>query len=116
MRQKEVRENRVNLRLSKSEYEILKKKADGMQLAKFLRAWIIEGKPQRRERDLPKINPEFMRKITSISNNVNQLVRYTHSQVKENKAIDLINLAMQIQEMKNEIKELKEKYTVQDDS
>lgn len=107
-----VRENRVNIRLNDDEYKKLKELADGLSLAKYLRLMIEYGEPPRRVKELPKIDPEFMRKITSMSNNLNQLTRYTHITAKDNNPLDIIKLALEIEAMNQELKELKEKYTV----
>lgn len=112
MTKRKTRENRVNIRLNDDEYTKLKLLADGLSLAKYLRLIIEYGEPPRRTKDFPKIDPEFMRKITSLSNNLNQITRYVHTIAKE-EPLDAIKLALAIEIMTKELKELKELYTVE---
>lgn len=111
------RENRINLRLNDDEYEMLIKKSNGMSLAKFLREWVLSGEmPVKKERktELPKIDPELMRKITSMTNNLNQLTRYAHMEKNEGNPIDILALAFNIESMQRELRELREFYTIGD--
>lgn len=104
---KDIRENRINLRFNDKEYEILKQKADGMSLAPFLRSWVLTGKMPKRKKDFPKIDPVLIRQITSMSNNLNQLTRYAHTQNATSDPIDILQLAINIELMQKELQELK---------
>ena len=114
---KEIRKRRVELTLSDKEYETLKQKSGGIPLARFLRDWSISGEiPVKKERktELPKINPELMRKITSMTNNLNQLTRYAHMENNQGNSIDILSLAFNIDKMQKELRELREFYTIGD--
>lgn len=108
---KPTREHRINLRLNDKENQHLANMAGGMPKAKFLREWIVSGKPPRRNKELPKIDPQLMRLITSMANNLNQLTRYAHTQNQTGNPIDVLALAMSIDSLQGELQELKAQYT-----
>lgn len=108
---KPTREHRINLRLNDKENQHLANMAGGMPKAKFLREWVMSGKPPRRNKELPKIDPQLMRLITSMANNLNQLTRYAHTQNQTGNPIDVLALAMSIDSLQGELQELKAQYT-----
>lgn len=108
---KRNRKNRVELTLNDKELDKLIQMAGGMPKAKFLREWIVSGKPPRRNKELPKIDPQLMRLITSMANNLNQLTRYAHTQNQTGNPIDVLALAMSIDSLQGELQELKAQYT-----
>lgn len=108
---KRNRKNRVELTLNDKELDKLIQMAGGMPKAKFLREWVMSGKPPRRNKELPKIDPQLMRLITSMANNLNQLTRYAHTQNQTGNPIDVLALAMSIDSLQGELQELKAQYT-----
>ena len=109
--EKEKLSERINLRLTKSEYLKLKAKADEQNLTVnlFLRSKILEVAPPvnpivlekkvvKRVRDLPKIDPKMQKELNSIGVNINQIAK------KVNTTGDLYPEEMQ--ELKEMVKEL----------
>ena len=79
--EKELRQTRLNLRLSNNEYELVKSRAEafGLPMAKFVRVSLLDlPKPSKRIHDLPVVDPTLLRQLVGIGNNVNQLTRYAH--------------------------------------
>lgn len=110
---KPLREKRLNIRFSDTEFALIESKADGMSLARYARALLTTGKVSRRQRDFPTIDPRLMREIRSMGKNVNQLVRYIHTEANANRPMDALNLALAIDRFSNELAALKQQYQVQ---
>lgn len=109
---KKLREKRLNIRFSEEEFAVIKAKADGMNLARYARAMLTKGAVPRRERDYPKVDPTLLRQLHSMGKNLNQLVRYTHTQANSNRPIDTVNLALALDNMSEQIAQLKKQYQV----
>lgn len=108
-----LREKRLNIRFSDKEFALLKSRADGLNLARYARAMLTTGKVNRRQRDFPSIDPRLMREIKSMGKNINQLVRYVHTESNAKRPIDALNLALAIDRFTNELAALKQQYQVQ---
>lgn len=110
---KPLREKRLNIRFSDTEFALIENKAGGMSLARYARAMLTTGRVNRRQRDFPTIDPRLMQEITSMGKNINQLVRYVHTEANAKRPIDSLNLALAIDRFSNELAELKQQYQVQ---
>ncbi|OBX84180.1 plasmid mobilization protein [Faucicola atlantae] len=108
-----LREKRLNIRFTDEEFALIESKADGMSLARYARAILTTGRVNRRERDFPTIDPKLMREIKSMGKNVNQLVRYIHTEANAKRPIDALSLALAIDRFSNELADLKQQYQVQ---
>lgn len=110
---KKMREKRLNIRFSESEFALIESKADGISLARYARAILTKGVVPRRERDLPSIDPKLLRQLHAMGKNLNQLVRYTHQQANAKHPIDTLNLALAIDNMAEQLAQLKVQYQVE---
>ena len=110
---KKLRDKRLNIRFSDEEFSMLKAKAEGMSLARYARAILTKGKVTRRERDFPTIDPRLLQQLHAMGKNLNQLVRYTHEQANAKRPIDTLNLALAIDNMAEQLAELKAHYQVE---
>ena len=111
---KKMRDKRLNIRFTDAEFAVIEAKADGMNLARYARAILIKGSVPRRERDFPTINPKLLHQIHAMGKNLNQLTRYTHRQANANRPIDRLNLALAIDNMAEQLAQLKKQYQVQE--
>lgn len=105
-----IRNKRLNIRFSDTEFAKIQAKAQGTNLARYARAVLTEGEPPKRQKDYPKIDPKLMQQLMAMGNNLNQLVRYTHSQANAGKTIDLINLALSLDQLRYSLDNLKQHY------
>ena len=108
--EKELRQTRLNLRLSNNEYELVKSRAEafGLPMAKFVRVSLLDlPKPSKRIHDLPVVDPTLLRQLVGIGNNVNQLTRYAH--IVSNDAKQTLNA---LQKIANELQQLREQYSL----
>ena len=110
---KKLRDKRLNIRFSDEEFSMLEAKAEGISLARYARAILTKGKVTRRERDFPTIDPRLLQQLHAMGKNLNQLVRYTHQQANANHPIDTLNLALAIDNMAEQLAELKAHYQVE---
>ena len=110
---KKLRDKRLNIRFSGEEFSMLEAKAEGISLARYARAILTKGKVTRRERDFPTIDPRLLQQLHAMGKNLNQLVRYTHQQANANHPIDTLNLALAIDNMAEQLAELKAHYQVE---
>lgn len=105
-----TRSKRLNIRFSEAEFEKVQAKAQGINLARYARAVLTEGEPPKRQKDYPKIDPQLMQQLVAMGNNLNQLVRYTHTQAGVGQTIDLINLALSLDQLRHSLDMLKQHY------
>ena len=110
---KKLRDKRLNIRFSDEEFSMLEAKAEGISLARYARAILTKGKVTRRERDFPTIDPRLLQQLHAMGKNLNQLVRYTHEQANAKRPIDTLNLALAIDNMAEQLAELKAHYQVE---
>lgn len=110
---KKLREKRLNIRFSDEEFSVLEAKAEGMNMARYARAILTKGAIPRRERDFPTVDPKLLRQLHAMGKNLNQLVRYTHQQANAKRPIDTLNLALVIDNMAEQLAELKAQYQVE---
>ena len=110
---KKLRDKRLNIRFSDEEFAVLEAKAQGMNLARYARAILTKGTIPRRERDFPTVDPKLLRQLHAMGKNLNQLVRYTHQQANAKRPIDTLNLALVIDNMAEQLAELKAHYQVE---
>lgn len=115
---KEKRQTRLNLRLSDEEYAFVKHRAEGfgLPLAVFVRIHLLDlPAPAKRQHDLPVVEPKLLRQIISIGNNINQLTRYAHSVANDPKqTLDVLQLALVLQNYLDELKALREQYSLKE--
>lgn len=117
MPDKELHTERINLRLTKSEYEKLQKKADehNLGMATFLRDRILElSPPVERVHDLPKIDPELIRTLSGIGNNINQIARLANSQNASYNQVDIVSLRKSLALIAQTLGNIEQHYTVKE--
>ena len=123
--EKEKLSERINLRLTKSEYLKLKAKADEQNLTVnlFLRSKILEVAPPvnpivlekkvvKRVRDLPKIDPKMQKELNSIGVNINQIAHNTNAQINEHGRFDYLTVSQSLDRISEEINLLRQKFSV----
>lgn len=114
--EKELRQTRLNLRLSNNEYELVKSRAEafGLPMAKFVRVSLLDlPKPSKRIHDLPVIDAALLRQLVSMGNNVNQLTRYAHTvSLDPKQTLNTLALAFALQKIGDELQQLRELYSV----
>ncbi|BFL71344.1 hypothetical protein SKB0120_24080 (plasmid) [Moraxella osloensis] len=83
-------------------------------MAKFVRVSLLDlPKPSKRIHDLPVVDPTLLRQLVGISNNVNQLTRYTHIVSNDAKqTLNVLELAFALQKIANELQQLREQYSL----
>ena len=114
MPDKELRTERINLRLTKAEYEKLQKKADehSLPMATFLRDRILElSPPVERVHDLPKIDPELIRTLSGIGNNINQIARLANTQNANYSQVDIVTVHKQLALIAQSLGNIEQHYT-----
>ena len=114
--EKELRQTRLNLRLSNNEYELVKSRAEafGLPMAKFVRVSLLDlPKPAKRIHDLPVIDAALLRQLVSMGNNVNQLTRYAHTvSLDPKQTLNTLALAFALQKIGDELQQLRELYSL----
>ncbi len=74
--QKQKREKSIKIRVAESELLAMRERCDRPQLADWLRDLAL-GETKRRP--VPKADPELLRQLAAIGNNLNQLARWVNS-------------------------------------
>ena len=117
MTEKQLRTERINLRLTPQEHEKLSKKASehNLPVAVFLRDRILElSPPVARLHDLPKIDPELIRTLSGIGNNINQIARLANSQNASYNQVDIVSLRKSLALIAQTLGNIEQHYTVKE--
>lgn len=67
------RERQIKIRVSEDEHSLMRERCDRPQLAEWLRDLALG---QRTRRPVPKADPELLRQLAAIGNNINQIARW----------------------------------------
>ena len=99
------REKVIKIRVTEEEYTALKKSSTKPRLAEWMRESCLGISPKK-QRKTPTINPELLRQLSSIGNNLNQIAR----QINASKAgvINHIYLLSVLTAIQGEIQEIKD--------
>lgn len=114
MTEKQLRTERINLRLTPVEHEklLLKAKEHNLPIAVFLRDRILElSPPVQRVHDLPKIDRELINALNGIGNNINQITRLANSQNASYSQVDIKTLSQSLALIARSLGNIEQHYT-----
>lgn len=110
--EREKRNIKLTVRLSQSEYEKIQKKCDG-QMAVWLRDLALD-QHDRRQLKYPPVDPDLLRHLSRIGNNINQIAKAVNT---DQQRIELIGIMSQLERIADELRQLRHHYTgIGDDS
>lgn len=89
----EKRTKEIKVRLTPTEHAALLERCDRPQLAEWLRE---VGLNQRKRRPIPAADPELLRLLSAIGNNLNQIARWCNSPQKPIEAVEVAVLLASI--------------------
>lgn len=86
--EEELRSRQVIFRVNPKEFEKLNLLANeaGLERGHFMREVLLSAKPKKRNNNIPEVNQDLYRKLSGLSNNLNQAVKKLH----ENEDFDMI--------------------------
>ena len=111
------REREIKIRLSNDEHDQILKMANGKPLASFMREYCLSAdneyfakvaKANRAKINRLTVNPELLRQLARIGNNVNQISRNLNALLRVGQGVDLIKLLIILQSIERELNEIKE--------
>lgn len=111
------REREIKIRLSNDEHDQILKMANGKPLASFMREYCLSAdneyfakvaKANRAKINRLTVNPELLRQLAGIGNNVNQISRNLNALLRVGQGVDLIKLLIILQSIERELNEIKE--------
>lgn len=100
----EKREKIIKIRATESEYSDLVERSTKPRLAEWMREFCLGAKSPR-ARNIPQIDPDLLRQLAGIGNNLNQIARAINSQ--EWKPVDRIQVISALSAIQRELTELK---------
>lgn len=106
--EKELRTKEVKIRLTESEFNELKNKCGG-NMADYLRKNSLSAPPvemQKIKLSYPKVDPDFVRAINYIGNNLNQLVALHHRNALSKTDIETALIILKIDSFNDAINRL----------
>lgn len=112
MTKSEKRENKISIRVSDTEKTDLLNRCSGSELAVWMRETCLDQQPKRKPK-YPEIDPQLLRQLSGIGNNINQIARHLNS--KDFNPIDKVKVISILQSMAENIALIKEKNKAQDD-
>jgi len=107
---KEKRTKIVKVRFTETEYSYVKMHCPRTELARWLREmavdptsdWVLSE--QRKRVDIPKVDPDLLRHLSAIGNNLNQLTKAVHAGLGPISAISLFSELQKINLMVDEVR------------
>ena len=108
LKEKPKRTINFNIRLTKSEHDQLKKLAGGKRLANFIRDKCLLDTTELTTEIIIKSDPKLLQQLAMIGNNLNQIAKNLNSQTNAKNPIDLLNVSAQLQQLHDQLKQIKE--------
>lgn len=107
--EKEKRNIKLTVRLSQSEYEKLQQKCDG-QMAVWLRDLALDQQDKRQSK-YPPVDPDLLRHLSRIGNNINQIARTVHMASNGGSKLELATVIGQLELISHDVIRIREQYT-----
>jgi hypothetical protein len=102
----EIRNKSIKIRLFESELAELNDKKTGNELARWMRETCLGKKSKRRNQPI-SVDPNLLRSLSAIGNNLNQMARKVNTTLSPTDAIDVI---IRLDAIETAIKELRGDY------
>jgi hypothetical protein len=102
----EHRKKSIKIRVSDSEYDALQALKVGNELAPWMRETCLGKKSKRRNQPI-SVDPNLLRSLSAIGNNLNQMARKVNTTLSSTDAIDVI---IRLDAIETAIKELRGDY------
>lgn len=100
MTQSSKREKKISIRVSDAEKSALLVRCGGSELAVWMRETCLDQKPKRPPK-YPTIDPQLLRQLSGIGNNINQVARHLNS--KDFNPVDKVKVISILQSMAENI-------------
>ena len=95
------RHHEIKIRLTDSELAAIRDRCDQPQLAKWLREVALDQKPRRRS--VPKCDPQLIRQLAAIGNNLNQVARLCNRR----RAVEVVEVSARLVAIQRELELLR---------
>ncbi len=102
------REREIKIRVFDSEYQELLKLCPKARLAEWMREYCLGEKPKR-VNPIPKVDPQLLRQLAGIGNNMNQLAKAVHHQ--DWKPIDRVKALTYLAGLERELTSLRKEFS-----
>ena len=99
------RQKEIKIRLTDEEHEKLLNLCTKASLASWMRETCLGGKQPKRNQ-IREVDPQLLRQLASIGNNLNQIARIMNQQSKANSAIDRIAVITALAGVERELQRL----------
>mgnify|MGYP001159674667 CR=1 FL=1 len=104
----EKREKIIKIRVSESEYEELVLRSSKPKLAQWMREFCLDAKVPRANK-IPKVDPNLLRQIAAIGNNLNQIARQMN--IEKRQPIDRVLLTSALASIERQLSSIKKEHT-----
>ena len=101
----EKRTKEIKVRLTEAEHQALLNRSNMPRLAEWIRTTCLDQKETRKSK-VPKIDPDLLRALSAIGNNLNQIARAINTKKKEPLSLDYLVDLGSIYDLLNNIKEI----------
>lgn len=99
------RQKEIKIRMTDEEHERLLKLCTTASLASWMRETCL-GEKQPKRNQIREVDPQLLRQLASIGNNLNQIARIMNQQSKANSAIDRIAVIAALTGVERELQRL----------
>ncbi len=111
MAMKEIRDKEIKIRVTESEYDELLSRSRKPRLAEWMREHCLGAKVPR-SNTVPRVDPDLLRQLAGMGNNLNQIARAVNSQGW--KSLDRVQIVAALISIERELAGLREAHS--DDS
>lgn len=94
----------IKIRASEDEYSALVERAEKPRLAEWMREFCL-GASVPRANKVPRVDPNLLRQVAALGNNLNQIARAIHSQ--EWKPVDRVQVVAALASIQRELDSLR---------
>lgn len=100
-----IRQKEIKIRLTDAEHQALLDRCRKPSLATWIRETCLGEKPTKRSL-IEKIDPQLLRQLAGIGNNLNQIARVINQQHNMNTALDRVVLLAALSSIERELQRL----------
>ena len=105
MTESEKRNKKLSVRVTEQEKTDLLNRCSGSELAVWMRETCLDQQPKRKPK-YPEIDPQLLRQLSGIGNNINQIARHLNS--KDFNPVDSVKVISALQSMAENIELIKQ--------
>lgn len=104
-KQRDVRQHVIKVRVNEDELALLQERSGPVKISPYLRTLGLGYQP--RKKPTPRVDPELVRELARIGNNLNQLTKTANQLRVEGRHIDALRLLSALHDIEDELEQIR---------